>query len=43
MYGCADDLSEVDAQGSSCDDASNETQACLGGVILGAWAVGVEV
>lgn len=43
MYGCGHDLSEVDAQGSPCDDASNETNACLRGAILSAWAVGGEV
>ena len=49
MYGCAQDLnaSEVDTHGSPCDinvdEASNATRACLGGTIIGAWAVGGEV
>ena len=43
IYGCPDDLNEVDAEGSLCDDASNETVACLGGVIVAAWAEHGEV
>ena len=48
VYGCAQDLSasKVDTR-SPCDinvnEASNATRACLGGTIIGAWAVGGEV